>query len=343
MDTTAEKTCSKCARVFRGPGDFAIDTSGWHFCSAGNLWFLCNCGQQLMLTKGRYDWFAPELFLRPEAIATFRELSKTNALPHVPAGVKELQLVVADEKAQPAKLAAAVKAAPLIAVEVLRHANALKPMAGAAISSLEHAVVYVGRTQIAALAQLASLRTFRFKTKHFTSDAFWRDASRCGRIAETLVRRHAPHVPTDEAYLGACMANIGKVVAAICYPEKTDEVQRLVTASKKLPSWREAERQCGAVDHTLLGEIAAVVWGLPRFVKDAAMRHHEGARDPKAKVNALDVVTLANQLVHWVGLAPNRIEQELMKGAGKRFGLDENGLQLVVDEVMASEKKASEL
>jgi HD-like signal output (HDOD) protein len=335
-----EKTCSKCGRAYRTAKDFLTGTGGWQYCSHGHLWFACSCGAQLMLTKGRFDWFSPTLLLSPTATAVFKGLAAAD-LPHVPAAVLELQRLLRDDASTPAQLANGVKAAPFLAIELLRLANNMRPTGGKPLASLDHAIVFVGRKAVADLARAAAVRSFRFKTRSFHADDFWRDAMRTAKIAEHVARAYAPQVSPDEAYIAGFLCNIGKVVAAICWPEATDRIHTLVTTDRRLPHWRVAEAEVGSHDHCVLGEIGAVIWGLPDFVKLAASRHHTPPRSrSRAPVGPADIATLANQLSHWVQLCPHRIDEALMKAAASAFGLDDAALQTLVDQLMAADKAA---
>jgi HD-like signal output (HDOD) protein len=318
-------------------------TAGWTFCSNGNLWFQCGCGAQLMLTKGRFEWFSPSLLLSPTADRVFRALKDREELPHLPASLVELQRVLRDQQATPAQIAEAVKASPFIALELLKLANNLKGARADSdkpMTSLDHAIVYVGRQSLAELARAAGLKTFKFRTRSFTADSFWKEAQLTAKIAEILARRFGPAIDPDECYLAGFLCNIGKVVAAICHPERTDELHKLVSTSKHLPHWRKAEAELGADDHATLGEIGAVIWGLPGFVRDAAAKHHHAPTVRRGRPPGLvDIVTYANQMTHWVLLAPNRIDEEVRAASARAFGLDDAGQQQLADELSALHKR----
>jgi HD-like signal output (HDOD) protein len=330
--------------VYRDARDFMQGTSGWHYCNQGNLWFDCGCGAMLMLTRGRYDWFSPSLLLSPTAAEVFKALNQRDGLPHIPSTVMELQRVLRDDKASGAQLAAAVKSAPFIAVEILRMANARRSTGDKPMTSLDHAIVFVGRQAVADLARAASLRSFRFRTKAFNTDDFWREALVTAKIAEHVVKARAPEISPDEAYIAGFLCNIGKVVAAIAYPEATDRVYEMMTRSKTLPHWRAAETAApGAFDHCVLGEIGAVLWGMPAFVRDAAAKHHAPVR-PRARgsLTPTDAATFANQLAHWVLLNPNRIDEQLLHGTGANFGYDEPALEKLAEELIELNKAAEQ-
>ncbi len=62
-----------------------------------------------------------------------------------------------------------------------------------------------------------------------------------GVIAEKLADKYVEKPNPDEIYLMAALANIGKVVEAICLPEETDQV--FIIVKKEKMSWDRAERK----------------------------------------------------------------------------------------------------
>lgn len=294
----------------------------------------------LMLSKGRYDWFSPSIFLSPTAASVLQKLTKGTELPTIPTAVMELQKQLRDETNPPASIATALKSNPILAGQVLKIANNLKIGSGQKINSIEHAIVFVGRKTVADLTQVAAMKSFSLKTKKFQAEKFWTEAMITGVITEQLVRLLNLRILPDEAYLAGTMCNIGKIVGAITSPDITDKVYDHVTQSKTLPSWSQAEKEMGAIDHCVLGEIGAVVWGMPQYVKAAAMKHHsplEGAVT-RTSLGIPDLVVLANQLTHWVLLNPNRIDKSLLDKTAKQMRLSDGDLQKFVNDMIKLSK-----
>lgn len=294
----------------------------------------------LMISKGRFDWFSPSIFLSPTAASVLQKLSKASELPTIPTAVMELQKQLRDEATPPAAIASALKSNPLLAGQVLKIANNLKVGSGQKINSIEHAIVFVGRKTVADLTQVAAMKSFVLKTQKFQADQFWNECMITGMITEQLVRLLNLRILPDEAYLAGTMCNVGKIVAAIIEPQITDKVYEHVTQSKTLPSWGQAEKELKTVDHCVLGEIGAVVWGMPSYVKVAAMKHHsplEGAVT-RTSLGIPDLVVLANQLTHWVLLNPNRIDKTLLDKTTKQMRLSDGDLQKFVNEMIKMSK-----
>lgn len=288
-----------------------------------------------MILKGKFPWYSPDMFMSEDARSLFNTLPALQELPHIPTYVMEMQQLINDDNTSAAQLAKVAKKEPLIASNILVIANNLKVDDSQPIDSLEHAISYIGRGSLADIVLTASVGAFPFKTQKFKSDLFWDESFLTGKIAEFLARRYAANLVPDEVYLSGALANVGKVVLAICFPEQADAIAEDGSDVSKLHSWRQGEITHEAHDHTVLGEIAAAFWGLPEPVLQAAGSHHRipehGAKEP---ISSEDIIRFANQLGHWVRLEPTKIEQEILDYSCKKFGLDSAQLDQLAEELI---------
>lgn len=218
-------------------------------------------------------------------------------------------------------------------------------MAPTKIETLSHAIGYVGVAKLKKVVDLAGIRSFEFKTKNFDKQTFWDEASVAGHIAEHLALKFNPGDKelSEKAYLTASMANIGKVVGAILFPEKTDKLfAQSQDPSVELP-WSVMEKKDGAVDHAVLGEIAGVMWGLPKYALRTIRFHNTPPsrfreevsgggflfgdmtpeEKPKNVYNLHDIVCLSLQYTHWVLFQPDRINEKLFNSFLSVMSIDE--------------------
>lgn len=330
------KECASCKRSYNSVEDFMTNTSRWRVCESGHLWFNCSCQSTGIIVKGKFPWYSPTTRLGVRARSFFNELAELKNLPHLPTVVLELQQLIEKPGVDSAQIASVMKRNPLIAGNVIRMANDLK-RAGAShqISSLEHAVAYLGMDTLEELVLAAGVQSFSFPTQKFNHQAFWERSFLVGRISEGLAKRFAPHLNPDEIYIAGCLANLGKVAMAICFPTDCDRVAKEVENPKKLPTWQVAEQNLGVYDHTILGEIAAAMWGMPDAVMEATAHHHRPGQQSSFK-ESTHIVSLANQLSHWVMLTPSRIDQPLLAAVSRGFQLTDGDLEIIAREYFAA-------
>ncbi|NRA46763.1 MAG: HDOD domain-containing protein [Oligoflexales bacterium] len=335
--------CGTCDRIYNTEKDLLDRTSCFKICSEGNLWFECSCHSCIMIPKGEHDWYSPSLHLSEGSANIFEQISNLKNLPRVSSNTMKIQEVLNKPDVDSATIERAIKTVPPIALNVVDIANNMSP--GASITSLQHAITYVGQTKLREIVYMAGVKSNEFKTQSFYKDQFWHECSVAGVIAEYLARKLAPQdneLP-DKAHFAASMANIGKVVSAILFPEVTDQIYLKSRDPKCKLSWSALQKEFGAYSHVLLGEIAGVTWGLPTYAIRSIRFHNESPEmyreeavasgfmfdfevdslPPEDAITLHDIVCIALPYSHWVLLQPHRINQEIFDLFLKKINIDE--------------------
>jgi HD-like signal output (HDOD) protein len=336
--TGSLKACATCKREYRTETDFLSDTRRWRVCTSGHLWFNCSCGSTLMIPKGKYEWYSPEKFLRGETKSVFNKLGNLKDLPHIPTVVMELQLLLQDPDTSPKAIATALRKDPVLATQLIQLAENLRKSRNPAnppIKSLEHATVYVGHKTMSDLVMTCALRSMPLPPSEFDAQAFWEESYLTGALAEALVTRFQLKLNLDEVYLAASLCNIGKLILAFCFPPLVTKISRDVKDPKTHATWRQAEAAYQFPAHSILGEIAASLWGMPELVMLASRRHHDLADESgKLPFHLYDVIALANQLCHWVNSDPHRIEEPVLRSYTRKLGLSDPDVENLAAELL---------
>ncbi len=323
--TGGVKVCGNCARKFEAENDFLYHSSRWRRCSAGYLWFNCECDSTLILLEGDPPWFRPDMSMSPNAASVYRRFGSFDRVPKMPTAVFQFQAALDDERASAASLAKAAKQTPFIAASVLSTANAMRAGSGAKIIGLEHAIAYVGRDVLKTLAVVAAAKTFDLPTKVFSSRVFWHDSLVAAGVAERLVKLYAKDLDSDEIYVAASLANVGKAVMAMLLPDAVDGIMLQQEAPETSKNWSSMERDIAHTSHTTIGEIAAALWGLPEYVREGIIGHHNlsnvlvTSKEEPAPLDAIDMVASAIQLSHFVLLRPLQVQAPIVERFRKRF------------------------
>jgi len=291
-----------------------------------------------MIPKGKFPWYSPGKFIREEVRSVFNQIAKTRNFPHIPTVIMELNSRLQDEESDVPEIAALVRKDPFLAVDVLRIASNiknLKTIDKIKIKSIEHSIVYVGRKTLSELIVAASITSFKLKTKAFRIDNLMESSLKCAGIAEALSMKFNPALRTDEVYLAGYLCNLGKIVSAICFPGETDQIYTAASDKKDPRSWFEIERNFSGIDHCVLGEIGASLWGLPSYVGDIARNHHNKIEPKdlqKVKPGISEIVGFANLLTPWFYPDIGYCDEESIMRVAENFGLNEDSLEgLVVD------------
>ena len=333
-----EKVCGSCGRVYRVENDFLTNTSQWRVCSGGNLWFNCDCGSTLMLPKGKFPWYSPAMAMEEEASSIFNKMAQKEQLPHIPSDVMELQQLLVDDETDSNLLAKAVKKDPFIAAEVMRVCDNMRRIRGEGSKkedpSMEYAITFIGRKQLASLVMVASMKKFRFKTELFDYKKFWDDAFLTAAISEFLWVKVFSQSGKDRAYLSGCLCNIGKIVAAIVFPEALDKVWQEIYDPQTQDTWTKIAERNGLANHCILGEIGGAFWGFPAYVIEAIKNHEIPLPDDNVKEPSLvHIVCLANMLTHWVNLEPHRFDEKRLYEECEYLDINNSQVEELVSQV----------
>ncbi|HYX34660.1 MAG TPA: HDOD domain-containing protein [Oligoflexus sp.] len=335
MNANPLKTCNTCGRKYMSPEDFLNNTTRWRVCESGHLWFNCACNSTNMIIKGKYDWYNPNKQLSGTAQSVFNQIPNMKDLPRIPSYVMEIQTLIQDENTSATKLAAVAKRDPLLATQVLKIANNLVSARGTKIESLAHAITFIGINALKDIVLVAALKTFKLNSKVFDADHFWEHSFLVGRAAEFLGKRFKLDLLPDEIYIAGSVCNIGKIVLAMCLPDVADRYATELNDLAKLGTWMDAETRNGGFQHTVLGEIGAMFWGLPEHVTEAIAYHHKiPVMNDAMPITLAEVVGLANQIGHWIQLEPNKMDEKLYKAFCARFRLSQQAAEKLVDEMM---------
>jgi len=213
------------------------------------------------------------------------------------------------------------------------------------ITSLQHAISYIGLNRLKEIIYLAGIQACKFHTPTFDQSAFWKDSYVAGLVAEYLAKKWLPDEKEkiEQAYFAASLANIGKLVSAFLFPEPLGDVVQTLNTPGCNQLWSELEEEHNLPDHTVLGEIAGVLWGLP-FYAIRTIRFHnvtpeEFREDSQGevvmfgdadnldqddeKISLHDIVCISLQYTHWISGSPYRINQLVLDKFLQKLGFDE--------------------
>ncbi len=271
-----------------------------------------------MIVRGKFNWYAPEKTMSAGAASLFNKIGGLKELPHVSSSIMEIQEALNAVVIDVPLVAKKIKGDALLAAMLLETANNIKisrqPGDRNKIDSLEHAIMFVGKKACSELVMTISLKAFETKTLVFKPTEFWKDSFITSDLAELIAQKWGDNVSRDEVFVSAALCNIGKIVGAIALPQDVDKIEALVGNPKTMCTWPQAEARLKLPNHSLLGELGAALWGLPKYVLEAIASHHApvlidpGTR-PAQKLTLEECVGLANQLSHWIMLRPSRIDQ----------------------------------
>ena len=319
--------CPSCKKLFITPKDFIRNTRQAQLVETGHLYINCSCGEPLVLEPNTFSWYRPELFMSAEAASTFEEIKNRYGLPRLNMAAIALKQALGNEKLNTAELARIGKSDAFIASEIIKQANAARSESASEVITVEQAIALLGREKLASLCVGASFAGLEIKSTVFNLKNYFYDSTLNGLIAEELARRFGLRQHAAQAFACAAHCNIGKVLAATTLSEALDKVQNLVEDKANGLDWRRAEIREGELDHTFLGEIAAVLWGLdPQIINIARYHHTTPEEGYLLDLPSTHLALFANQLSHIVSGRSHRLSKPIIVSATKIFNISQTEL-----------------
>ena len=224
-----------------------------------------------------------------------RKIGGVEKLPSVPAVYKELMAAMADPDVTTAKIARIVERDAAMAAKTLQLVNSTCFSFSRSISSLDHAVAFLG---------LELMKNLCLAVQVFA--AFEGAASRIGisfdaeqehaRVTAKIARRLlANPQQAQNAFTAGLLHDIGNLVLAVCIPNPFKEVIRECKASGR-PT-HEVEAEMLGMTHAEVGAYLLGLWGLPLPIVEAVAFHHVPGAALEKTFDIPSAVSLANALV----------------------------------------------
>jgi len=236
-------------------------------------------------------------------------LDEVITLPSLPSTVAHIMRLVSDPQCSLSSVAHAISADPPLTIKTLRLVNAAYYGLRQKVSTIEHAVVFLGIKVIKNLAFTATV----FDIMKGSVDAFFRHSIAAGLAMRALVEagcgKTAMQSP-EEAFVCGLLHDIGKVLMNEFLPKESAKVAQ-VCAKTGMP-WYLAEREIMGIDHAQIGARLAQKWKLPDILTCAVAGHHDikqckdsDARQAAALVAVADFICCSCGIrAHAVGATP---------------------------------------
>jgi HD-like signal output (HDOD) protein len=230
--------------------------------------------------------------LHSEAVR--RIVSKLDRLPSAPRTYWALANAAAKPESSLADIARIVQNDPAMSAKVLQLVNSAYFGISQRISSVPHAVSYLGTALLKGLA----LTTHVFatmegkRTPGFSLEEFQAHSVGTGQLA----RRFLTDPKRAEIALTAALVHdIGKVVMALSVPAQFSAAARRARQSG-VPAYK-VEREMIGITHAEVGGYLLSAWGLPFTVVEAVAYHHDPGAVTEGPYDVLAAVHVAEGLL----------------------------------------------
>ena len=337
------KRCSLCSNVFETADDILNKGNRIRICNFGNLWFNCACDSTLFIPKGKFEWFSADKLMSGEAREVYKKYDLLEKIPKIHHNIMSLQEAIEDPGNDYLKIKEELEHSPSLAILTLNMASNLNPQ-GDEVIDLKHAISLLGRTTLSQLVLSASLVNIHLESKLYQIQDFWLEALATGSISRIIYKKFGfDYADTiiDKVYISGCFAQVGKLVGAICFPAKIDQIYNIISNPKTMTTWENATEMTDAPKMSSLGEIATVIWGLPNFVKNIVIYFQsimDGVSPPKT-LSMLESIQFANLMFHWLNSSPHLIDVNKLRHFQQKLDISDKELESIVESVSHCKEK----
>ncbi len=224
-----------------------------------------------------------------------RLIDMVEKMPAFPRSVQKVLSMTARPDIAPKALVGVIERDPVLTGKVLKVVNSAYFGLSRQLTSIKHAVVFVGINTIKHLAlSVAAIGALPQRNQAgLAMDAYLRHSLATGTIARLLARRVEPNLrDIEDFFLAGLIHDIGKVVLAIYLPAEYTQVLRRAEALQR-PVHEVEFTQLG-VTHSQISALLARRWQLPDALITAIERHHTA---PIAGSSTLDFCLFAGNQV----------------------------------------------
>ena len=261
-------------------------------------------------------------------------------MPAFPRSVHRVLELTSDINCNPKDLIEVIEHDPVLILKILKLVNSAYFGLSQPITSINHAVVYIGLNTVKNLAlSTATIGVLPRKNEAgFDMDAFLLHSLSTATVARLFARKlKVKDRDPFDFFLSGLLHDFGKIVFAHFMPHEFHKA--LSMAKEKAIHLYEAENEIFDIDHAQIGSLLGEKWQLPPNIIEPLRGHH--CQDANRSV-LTEVVTAANQISKELkmGHSGENIIEKIPDEITALFGNDIDGIVGALGDIKAEVDKA---
>ncbi|MDX8388187.1 MAG: HDOD domain-containing protein [Ghiorsea sp.] len=261
-------------------------------------------------------------------------------MPAFPRSVHKVLDLTSDMNCAPKDIIQTIEHDPVMTAKMLQLVNSAFYSLPRKITSMKHAVIYIGINTVKNLA--LSIATVGMLPKHNKADFDMSGFLLHSLVTGFIARKLSAFVDKDgfdviDFFVAGLLHDFGKIVLVRSEPELFSQALRM--AEEKGMNLIDAEMALFGANHSQVGAILGESWKFPEGLVQAIQEHHQ----PEIESNVLrDCVFVGNQICKMkaIGSAGNTMVEPFTDIITTRFGCDLETLLEAVGDLDALVEEA---
>lgn len=229
-----------------------------------------------------------------------KSVAKVKALPSPPKVYMQLNAVLKNANTDSDKIADIITQDPALCAKVIQFTNNTFAQSDKPLTNITDAITKMGVDTLSCIVMTAELFSYQPNIPNFSLIDEQLHSLATARFAATLV----PTELKQDTLLAGLLHDIGKLVLF--------EIDKQLTLKYFENSARtsgdiELEKRIFSTDHCQVGAYLLHVWGLPYYLIDAVLNHHNVKKLLTKDIGIAQAVYIANNLMHQQELHPDFI------------------------------------
>ncbi len=246
-------------------------------------------------------------------------------MPAFPGSVHRVVELASNINTDAKELVKVMEHDPVLTVKILKLVNSPYFGLSREITSIHHALVYVGLNTIKNLAlSVAAIGTLPKKNKAgLNMNDFLLHSVATATISKLLAKKMGVKATElTDFFIAGLVHDIGKIVFAHFLPETFRDA--MTNARNEVISLHNAEKDLFGVDHTALGSMLGNKWQLPDKLIQCIDSHHTADNIDETSSLLQDSIFVANQICKSmeIGYGGDNLVENLPEDIINRFGME---------------------
>ena len=253
------------------------------------------------MVEGKIDYISgigiPTEYEKPKKEIMGR-LDSIKGFGLIPKILFEINLLLKNDPENNQKLANLIVKEHSLTTKLLRTANAPYYGLKKKVTSVEYAIILLGREEITRLITALSLSdAVRFpSTNQLRYLDYWHHTMAVGFTSRDIAEKLGFKEISNEAFLGGIFHDLGIQILAKYFSNEFERITEKVIAGTNA---LEAEKSVTGSTHQEIGRYAAEKWGLPEMIYDAICFHHNPAASQNAGV-LTGIINMSDWMTHQI-------------------------------------------